>query len=88
MLFFAFGLSFNSLIQNYYREGGDVKARNAYYFWWQHERDRFTLDDFFTYGGGIDNKMTLDTEKFLHYDITGEMYKLYGEPYLDRYRTK
>ena len=78
----------NSLIQNYYREGGDVKARNAYYFWWQHERDRFTLDDFFTYGSGIDTKMTLDTEKFLHYDISGEMYKLYGEPYLKRYRTR
>ena len=40
------------------------------------------------YGGGIDNKMTLDTEKFLHYDISGEMYKLYGEPYLQRYRNR
>ena len=78
----------NSLIQSYYRDGGDLKARNAYYFWWTHERDRFTLDDFFTYGNAIDSKMTLDTDKFLHYDISGEMYKLYGEPYLNRYRTK
>ena len=76
----------NSAIQRFYRESGDIKARNAYYFWWKYERDRFTLDDFFTYGTSKDVEMTLDTEKFSGYDITGKMYEVYGERYLENYR--
>ena len=49
----------NSIIQRYYRQEGDIAARNTYYYWWQHERDRFTLDDFFSFGGNVHNSMRL-----------------------------
>ncbi len=76
----------NSIIQRYYRQEGDIVARNTYYYWWQHERDRFTLDDFFSFGGNVHNSMRLKPFKFRSYDITGRQYEQYGESYLDYYR--
>jgi hypothetical protein len=57
----------NSLLQKLYRNNGDVMARNTYYYWWQNERDKFTLDDFFTYGKKHDRKMILDQNKYGNY---------------------
>jgi hypothetical protein len=36
-----------------------IRSRELYYFWWQNERDKFTLEDFFTYGKPYDHLMTL-----------------------------
>jgi hypothetical protein len=57
----------NSLLQKLYRNNGDVMARNTYYYWWQNERDKFTLDDFFTYGKKHDRKMILDQKQYGNY---------------------
>jgi hypothetical protein len=76
----------NSLIQKYYRQEGDIMSRNAYYFWWQHERKKFTLENFFSYGKSIHNHMRLIPQKFRSYDVTGKQYEQYGESYLDYYR--
>lgn len=76
----------NSIIQKFYRSEGDILARNTQYFWWQHERDRFTLDEFFTYGTRKHDSMVLTPSNFRTFDITGKSYKLYGESYLDYFR--
>ena len=76
----------NSIIQRIYRSEGDIIARNAYYFWWQHERDSFSLDQFFTFGTKEHEKMKLNPPRFRTYDITNKGYQLYGEVYLDYFR--
>ena len=76
----------NSIIQKFYRSEGDILARNTYYFWWEHERDRFSLEQFFTYGTREHDQMILQADKFRTYDMTGRSYKLYGESYLDYFR--
>lgn len=76
----------NSIIQRYYRAEGDIVARNTYYFWWNHDRDRFNLDDFFSFGGEIHKTMRLNPNKFRSFDMTGKLYELYGESYLDYFR--
>jgi hypothetical protein len=35
-----------------------VKSRELYYWWWKNERDKFTLEDFFTYNKPYDKLMT------------------------------
>ena len=76
----------NSIIQKFYRSEGDILARNTQYYWWQHERDQFTLDEFFSYGTLKHESMVLMPSNFRTYDITGKSYKLYGESYLDYFR--
>ncbi len=76
----------NSIIQRYYRQEGDIIARNTYYYWWQHEKSKFTLDDFFSFGGKVHESMRLKPQKFRSYDLTGKQYEQYGESYLDYYR--
>lgn len=76
----------NSIIQRYYRQEGDILARNTYYYWWQHESKRFSLDAFFSYGRDVHNKMRLKPQRFKTYDITGKQYEVYGESYLDYFR--
>jgi hypothetical protein len=41
-------------------------CRELYYDWWENERDKFTLEEFFTYGKINDFKMTwsVDVEKY------------------------
>jgi hypothetical protein len=34
-----------------------IRSRELYYDWWQNERDKFTLEDFFTYNKLYDNLM-------------------------------
>jgi hypothetical protein len=34
-----------------------IKSRKLYYDWWQNDRDKFTLEDFFTYGKANDHMM-------------------------------
>jgi hypothetical protein len=34
-----------------------IKSRKLYYDWWQNDRDKFTLEDFFTYGKSYDHLM-------------------------------
>jgi hypothetical protein len=58
----------NSILQKISRCDGDVMARNTCYYWWKNERDRFTLDDFFTYGKPYDRMMTLNQTKYLNYN--------------------
>jgi hypothetical protein len=53
---------------NIYRQGGDVMARNTYYYWWKNERDKFTLDEFFTYGKPNDYLMVYNPTKYRNYD--------------------
>ena len=76
----------NSIIQRYYRQEGDIIARNAYYYWWQHERKKFTLEDFFSYGKNIHKQIKINPQRFRSYDITGKQYEMYGESYLDYFR--
>jgi hypothetical protein len=40
-----------------------IKSRKAYLIWWTQMRDKFTLDDFFTYGKSYDGKMILELNK-------------------------
>lgn len=54
----------NSMIQKIYRSEGDILARNTYHYWWKNERDKFTLDEFFTFGKSNDHLMTLDQRKY------------------------
>jgi hypothetical protein len=76
----------NSVIQRFFREEGDIMARNTYYFWWQHERDNYSLDQFFTFGSIEHDKMILKPDRFRTYDITNKGAELYGEVYLDYFR--
>ena len=76
----------NSIIQKFYRSEGDILARNTYYYWWQHECDKYSLDEFFSYGTSKHNDMILKPRKFRTYDMTGKSYKLYGESYLEYFR--
>lgn len=39
-----------------------IKSRKLYYDWWQNERDKFTLEDFFTYNKPYDSLM----EKYVY----------------------
>ena len=73
----------NSIIQRFSRSEGDIIARNTYYFWWQHEKNKYSLDDFFSFGGKIHDKMKLKPDRFRTYDITNKAYQLYGQMYLD-----
>jgi len=75
----------NSVIQRYHRQDGDINARNTYYFWWRHQRDLHSLEDFFTYGHNS-KYMKLRPEVFGTYDMTGKSYEMYGESYLNYYR--
>lgn len=76
----------NSLLQRMYRSEGDINSRNAYYFWWTHERDNYSLDTFFTYGSDKHESMILKPDHFKLYDITNETTKIYGETYIDYFR--
>jgi hypothetical protein len=76
----------NSVIQRFYRSEGDIKARNTYYFWWQNERDNYTLDQFFTFGTRDHESMKLKPTRFRNYDITQKAVDIYGEVYLDYFR--
>lgn len=77
----------SSYLQKLFRTEGDTNARNTYYFWWRHERNKYSLDEFFTYGTKNHDKMILYPDRFRKYDITDSAFKLYGEAYLDYYRT-
>lgn len=35
------------------------KSRSAYYYWWMTESQKYTIDEFFTYGKPNDHKMTI-----------------------------
>lgn len=76
----------NSIIQKFYRSEGDIIARNTYYFWWQHERDSYTLDQFFSFGTKEHDEMIMKPQRFRTYDITGKCFELYGDVYLDYFR--
>lgn len=76
----------NSVIQSFYRQEGDVMARNTYYFWWHHDRDFYSIDQFFTYGTKDHERMSLKPERFRTYDISNKGVELYGELYLDYFR--
>ena len=41
-----------------------VKCHEAYYEWWYHDRDKFTLDDFFTYNKDTDVLMERDISRW------------------------
>jgi len=43
-------------------------ARNTYYYWWENERDKFTLDEFLTYGKPNDYLMVYNPTKYRNYD--------------------
>jgi hypothetical protein len=77
----------DSIVQKFYRSEGDIIARNVYYFWWQHEKDKFTLDEFFSFGSKEHNEMMISNpQRYRNYDITGKGFKMYGEMYLDYFR--
>jgi hypothetical protein len=40
-------------------------CRKAYYFWWKYHKNKFTLNDFFTYGKSYDNSMTISIETYM-----------------------
>jgi hypothetical protein len=58
----------NSILQKLYRNQGDVMAKNTYHYWWKNERDKYSLEDFFTYGKSYDRLMVLDQRKYLDYN--------------------
>lgn len=76
----------NSIIQKFYRSEGDIIARNTYYFWWQHQRDYYSLDQFFTFGSKDHEDMIMKPQRYRTYDITGKVHELYGDVYLDYFR--
>ena len=76
----------NSIIQKFYRSEGDIIARNTYYFWWQHQRDLFSLDQFFSFGTKDHEDMVANPQRYRTYDITGRSFEMYGEVYLDYFR--
>jgi hypothetical protein len=39
-----------------------IRSKGAHLFWWTKMRDKFTLDDFFTYGKDYDSKMIIGLE--------------------------
>ena len=42
-----------------------IISHRAHYFWWKKMRDKFTLDDFFTYGKNHDIKMTINIKPWI-----------------------
>lgn len=76
----------NSIVQKFYRSEGDIIARNTYYFWWQHQRDYFSLDQFFSFGTKEHDDMIANPQRYRTYDITGRSFEMYGEVYLDYFR--
>jgi hypothetical protein len=40
-------------------------CKDIYYDWWQNERDKYSLEDFFSYGKQNDREMTV---KVIHND--------------------